>query len=92
MSVTDDTIRRWIEQKRGIACTPRETIEVCRGQKVLYHDRRTNATYEVEIVHIGPLVPTGKGTAEPASITVMFKNGAERNTTLSHLRPIEVSS
>ena len=88
MSVTDATTRTWIDRKREMACTSREPMNVCVGQHVRYFDKHINATRIVEIVNIGPLMPTDAGLGEPASVTIRFEDGSERNTILSRLRPI----
>ena len=88
MSVTAEVIRKWIDQKRGMACTPHESMTVCVGQHVKYFDTNMNATRVVEIVNIGPLIYNDAGLGEPASVTIQFDDGSERNTTLSRLSPV----
>lgn len=88
MSVTNATIDAWLQRKRGMECTPQRAPQVCRGERVMYTDKRTHVGHIVTVVNIGPLVPNQSGTAEPASITVQFGDGHERNTTLKYITPL----
>ena len=86
LSVTDETINAWIKSKNGIRCTPQNLPQVCQGQKVDYIDKHTGISHTVTVLNVGQLLPNTDGTGEPASITVMFDDGHERNTTLDHIR------
>ena len=88
MSVTEETIQEWINQKRGMACMPRESMTLCVGQHVKYFDKQMNATRIASIVSLGPLMYNDAGLGEPASVTIQFDDGSERNTTLSRLSPV----
>jgi len=92
ISVTDETIDAWIKRKRGMQCTPQNVPQVCRGEKVVYMDRSTAIGHLVTVVNVGPLVPNADGTGEPASITILFEDGHERNTTLQHITPLARSA
>ena len=88
ISVTDATIKAWIERTRGMQCTPQNVSHVCRGEKVVYLDKHTGSRHTVTVVNVGPLVPNTDGAGEPASITILFDDGHERNTTLQHIIPL----
>ena len=87
MSVTNEVIDAWIARNRGMQCTPEEAARMCRGDRVWYKSPRTLAYHLVTIKHIGPLSPLPEGGSEPASITIAFDDGHERNTVIANLRP-----
>ena len=88
MSITNATIDAWLKRTRGMRCPPQRAPQVCRGERVVYTNKRTHVGHVVTIVNIGPLVRNERGTAEPASITVLFEDGQERNTTLQYITPL----
>jgi hypothetical protein len=90
MSVTEAVIDAWLARKSGMACTPKEAIRVCRGDRVMYSDPRTRTLQQVTVVHVGELTSSSGGGSEPASVTVKFDDGTERNTVLSNLLPLRV--
>ena len=86
--VTDAAINAWLARQRGMKCTPHDELrqqQLCRGEHVMYTDKRTGVEHTVTVVSIGPIVPNGSGAAEPSSVTVRFEDGHERNTTMRHL-------
>lgn len=89
LSVTDATVNAWLERTRGMKCTPKNVARVCRGDIVLYLDKHNDSRHTVTVVNVGPLVPNTDGIGEPASITIVFDDGHERNTTLQHITPLD---
>ena len=88
MSITNATIDAWLERNRGMRCTPQSVFQVCRGERVVYTDKKTHVKHIVTVVNVGPFVSNKSGSAEPASVTVLFEDGHERNTTLQYIRPL----
>jgi len=90
MSVTEAVIDAWLARKSGMACTPKEAMRVCRGDRVMYSDPRTRTLQQVTVVHVSELTSLSGGGSEPASVTVKFDDGTERNTVLSNLLPLRM--
>jgi hypothetical protein len=85
MSITSDVVDAWLARTRGMKCTSGEAARMCKGDRVYYRDPRTRTFEEVTITHVAPLTPLLGGGSEPASVTVMFGDGRERNTFVANL-------